>query len=86
MEKFGLVVFETTHCAIKSESVVKENNLKARLIGAPESIVSGCGLSLKFELKDLDKIKELLKSNNINYKGFYEGEKEGFRSNYSQIN
>lgn len=85
MEIFGLMVFNTTHCAIKAETLIKEGDFKARLIGTPESIVAGCGLSLKFELEDLDQIRNVIDANNIEYKGLFKGQKEGFKSEYSPL-
>ena len=50
--EYGLVVFDSTHEAIKAEIIVKNAKFHARIIGTPGENVAGCGLSLRYDLKD----------------------------------
>lgn len=83
--EYGLVVFDSTHEAIKTETLAKDNHYHARLIGTPGKIVAGCGLSLRYELADTDRLRKLLDSNNVDYKGFYHALRDGIKSSYTVI-
>ena len=83
--EYGLVVFDSTHEAIKTETLAKNNHFHARLIGTPGKIVAGCGLSLRFEMDDTNQLKKLLDDNNVIYKGFYHALRDGIKSSYTVI-
>ncbi|MGM9891539.1 DUF3343 domain-containing protein [Limosilactobacillus sp.] len=83
--EYGLVVFDSTHEAIKTETLAKSNQFHARLIGTPGQIVAGCGLSLRFDLADTDRLRKLLDENNVSYKGFYHALRDGIKSSYTVI-
>ena len=53
-----LVVFNDTHDAIHTETVVKKNKIKVRMVGTPETISAACGLSLRFSEDELEEIKK----------------------------
>ena len=55
-----LVVFNDTHDAIHTETVVKKNKIKARMVGTPETISAACGLSLRLSEDQMEAAKELL--------------------------
>lgn len=44
---FMLASFDTTHDAIRAEQASDTAGIKARLIPTPETVKSGCGLSLR---------------------------------------
>lgn len=71
-EKEGVVTFESTHHAIKGEKILKENGIKNRMIPTPRAITRSCGLSAKFDLKDLEEIKKLLAQGEVAVTGIYE--------------
>lgn len=61
MEEFNYVVsFASTRYAIEMESQIKDHALKARLIPTPNVISSGCGLSLRTEAEEIDKVLSLI--------------------------
>lgn len=84
-QEFGLVVFDETHEAIKSETLVKAQQIKARALTTPGQITAGCGLSLRFALADLPKIKAFLKTEQIHYQAVYHGERHGLQSDYQLL-
>ena len=83
--EYGLVVFDSTHEAIKAEIIVKNAKFHARIIGTPGEIVAGCGLSLRYDLKDSTNLRKLLSDEDINYKGFYHALRDGLKSSYKEI-
>lgn len=85
MEKFLIVSFNSTHDAIKSESITSKAELKARLIPTPPEISAGCGLSLRAEERDKDRVVELLRDN-VNPDGLYIMIRENGKRKVERIN
>lgn len=76
MKNMYIVSFNSTHHAIRSEKILKENDMAIAVLPTPREISASCGLSIKFSEDDLDEIKELLVKNEIDYKGIYHIEKK----------
>ncbi|OHW61619.1 hypothetical protein EUAN_19340 [Andreesenia angusta] len=70
-----VISFNSTHHAIKSEKRLKEEGIELRMIPTPREITASCGLSVKFEEKDLDKVKgimeNLVENEDISIKGIF---------------
>lgn len=66
---FLVFSFSSTKFAIASEAAVSE--IEARLIPIPPEISAGCGLALKANIDDKEKILELLQKANIEHEGIY---------------
>jgi hypothetical protein len=81
MGKYYIITFNNTHGAISAESVLKETGIKNIIMPTPTFITKSCGLSLKVENDDIEKIKELIQNDKITAKGIYL--KDG--SNYQSI-
>jgi len=59
-ESFCVVVFESTHDAIKTEKAVKAE-IKVELIPTPREISASCGLSVKFPPEHINIVREVVK-------------------------
>lgn len=87
METMYIVAFNSTHNAIKSEKLLQEANLKSTTLPTPREISASCGISIKFEKDDFEKVKKTLDENNIDYRGFFIIEKlEGGKRKASELN
>lgn len=84
-EIFSLVTFESTHSAIKAEKTLEKEGLKIKIITVPTEISAGCGLSIRFNEEDLDKVKEIIKESAIEVSGYYSVKKNGFKKHIKQI-
>jgi len=58
-ESFCVVVFESTHDAIKTEKSLKAE-LKVELIPTPREISASCGLSVKFNPDLIDEVRSIV--------------------------
>lgn len=58
-ESFCVVVFESTHDAIKTEKAIKKE-LKVELIPTPREISASCGLSVKFGLDETEAVRKIV--------------------------
>jgi len=70
---YGVVLFESTSAALRAEKEVKEHGLKVKLIPVPRHLSSDCGICLRFDWQDMDKVKELLDSGDLKFMGVQQG-------------
>lgn len=75
----GLIVFFSTHDAIKADNLCLEKKLDASLIPTHPSISLGCGFMLKIEWDNFADLIKLLENNNVKYKALYYSEKKGIK-------
>jgi hypothetical protein len=66
-KKKSVVIFYSTSAAIRTESLAKKQQLEVKLIPVPRHLSSDCGICLSFYTADLDKIKEILNKNTIEF-------------------
>lgn len=71
MKEMYIVSFNSTHHAIRTDKLIGENNIKAVTLPTPREITASCGISIRFNYEDIDKIKNILTENNIEYRGIY---------------
>ena len=65
MKRYGVVLFHTTSSAIRGERVVKKAGIECNLIPIPRDFSSDCGISLRFNWVDVERIKEVLETNEV---------------------
>lgn len=83
-ETFLLLVSNSTHFIIKLEKILQNSQLCCRIIPLPGEISAGCGLSVKCELSDREKIDSLLKENGIEIEQ-YIVHKNGLKKTFEKI-
>ena len=64
---YGIILFNTTQAAIKAEKVLNLSGIKIKLIPVPRHISASCGVSIRFDLLMMDKIKSILNKNDVPY-------------------
>lgn len=84
-EIFNLVTFNSTHSAIRAERELLNEGIKVKVIPVPTEITASCGLSIRMKLEDLEKVKNILKNNDIETAGYYHVEKLGLKKNINTI-
>lgn len=62
--RYGVVLFETAHDAIVGEKQIR-GFLNVALMPIPSQFSAGCGIVLRFEPDDENRMRELLMSNQI---------------------
>jgi hypothetical protein len=71
MEKYYILTFQNTLGAINGESVLKEKKIKVEIMPTPTAITKSCGISIKINCENIDKIQELLSNKEINVRAIY---------------
>lgn len=85
-KEYGVVTFESTHHAIRGEKILENANLKFKTIPTPREITSSCGLSIRFDLDDMDKVKKAMVENELAIKGLYKLSKINSKNHIEKIN
>lgn len=83
-EVFGLLALESTNVVMKLEKELTELGYKLRVIPVPKEVTANCGLSIKFDLEDLDGIKTYTGENHIRCE-YYRIKKEGLKKEVEEI-
>jgi hypothetical protein len=66
-----VIVFPTTHLTLKAETVLEQTGVKHRTVMKPRKISSDCGLAIRIDADDLQRIRELLEGNSLSPAGFF---------------
>ena len=85
MEKFGIVLFYSTHDAMAAEELAKKKQMKVRIIPTPEKIYASCGFSLKITLEEEAAIRELFTAEQVAYENFYHVKRDGLAVTYELV-
>jgi hypothetical protein len=56
----GVVLFASTHFAIRAEKLAKEKGFAVKLIPVPRHLSSDCGVCLRFSWEQKKEIEEIL--------------------------
>lgn len=70
-DNYSVVIFYSTSAAIRAESLAKRGKLMVKLIPVPRNLSSDCGICLRFNNEDKQKIEEILKERKIEYDNIY---------------
>lgn len=62
---FIIVAFESTHDAIKSETLTGRAGIASRLIPIPPEVSAGCGLALRILPDDEPTVRQILTGANV---------------------
>ena len=81
-EAFGIASFRSRQQVLKFESALRRAGVRVSVITTPRDVSVGCGLSIRFELNDQDRVAEVynqLRPSNLI--GFYRVDRdEGSRT------
>lgn len=84
-QQFYVIVFESTHYAIAAEKLFKDSGYKFDVIPTPREITHSCGLSIKFDLDNIQDINKEMEEAHIVIKGIYKIEKVSNEKIVNQI-
>ena len=81
MNEMYVVTFNSTHYAIKFEKILKDADIKMMMIPSPREITASCGLSIKFDQSDVEKVTKHIEESHVDIYGIFKltkiaGEKE----------
>lgn len=71
MELDYYILFNTHTDGLLLEKRLKENNIKYTITPTPRQLSKSCGIAIKYNLEDEDKIKAIAEKYDINVLGFH---------------
>ncbi|MBV4420022.1 DUF3343 domain-containing protein [Clostridium tyrobutyricum] len=79
MNRYYIITFKNTHDAIAGETFLRNKNIPIDVMPTPVVITKSCGISVKFDVKNLDKVKSLIQEEKIYFKNIYLRNPEGYK-------
>ncbi len=81
-EAFGIASFRSRQQVMKFENVLRREGARVSIITTPRDVAVGCGLSIRFELDEFDRVSDAYnRYRPTNLIGFYQVERsEGNRT------
>jgi len=70
-KEFGVITFNSTQYAIKADTVFSKESVNFRTIPTPREISRSCGLAIKFNIEDMEKIKDIINKSSLEINGIY---------------
>lgn len=67
MEQYGYITFKSVAYAMKFESAFKSYEVKIKIIPVPRSISTSCGLCIRFNIENLERIETIIKEEKLEY-------------------
>jgi hypothetical protein len=67
----GVILFVSTHFAIRAEKLAKEKGLAVKLIPVPRHLSSDCGVCLRFSWDQRSEIEETLNHAGVQMEGIH---------------
>lgn len=83
--KEAVATFDNTHHALRFEKNLKENDVKLTVMPVPREISASCGLSVKFSMDELEKVRNIARTNEIQVKKYYEITMESNKRGYLSL-
>lgn len=78
-ETFGIAAFRSRQQVLRFESALKRAGVRVQVVSTPRDVAVGCGLSVRFEMQDIDRVVQVyhaMRPNNLI--GFYQVERTGY--------
>lgn len=83
MTQYYILVFKNTLDSIKAEKFLKDNSIEMTIMPTPTGITQSCGISIKINPDNIDKIKELITENKLTVKTVFGREESAYRRIYN---
>ena len=79
-EVYGIAAFRSRQQVLHFEDTLRREGLRVGVVTTPRAVAMGCGLSVRFEIEDAERVRWLLRrSNPGNLIGLYRVEQGGIR-------
>ena len=78
---YYFTTFKSTHDAIAFYKRITQDGYNAIIMPVPREISASCGLSIRFNTEDLDRLKEFVKEEGLMVESYYLVERENKTDN-----
>ena len=72
---YGVAAFRSRQQVLRTNELLRRQGISSGVISTPREISAGCGLSVRFDLKDAERVKSIIGANKSqNLIGLYRAE------------
>jgi hypothetical protein len=71
MAEYSVALFYSTAHAIRAEKVLQRAGHQIKMIPTPRQLSSDCGMALRFDRADEDRVSAVLKENKVPFNGIH---------------
>ncbi len=63
----GIILFHTSTAALRAEKILKQAGFEVKLVPVPRELSSDCGIALRFDWPDREKVEAGLKDAGVEF-------------------
>lgn len=80
-EQYGIAAFRSRQQVMRMEAALRRSGVRAQVVSTPKDVSIGCGLSVRFDLRDAEKAQAVYRAVRPgNLIGFYQvAQSKGYR-------
>ncbi len=71
MVQYSVALFDSTSQVMRGERVLGQAGVRVKMIPTPRQISSDCGMALRFDREESDRVVTILSENSIPVRGVY---------------
>jgi len=71
MVQYSVALFDSTSQVMRSEKLLGQAGVRVKMIPTPRQISSDCGLALRFDREEADRVVTILSENSVPVRGVY---------------
>ena len=75
---YYIIVFKNTHDAMSAEQKLNGLNYKFRIMPTPTLITQSCGICIRIEEEEEEKVNEIINDNTVEFKNIYKKEEANY--------
>lgn len=75
---YYIIVFKNTHDAMSAEQKLNGLNYKFRIMPTPTLITQSCGICIRIEEEEEEKVNEIINNNTVEFKNVYKKEEANY--------
>jgi hypothetical protein len=71
VSRYGVALFHNTSAVMRAEKVLHKGGLAVKLIPTPREFSSDCGLAVRFDAQDMERVRTLLDQAHFEVSGIH---------------
>ena len=75
---YYIIVFKNTHDAMSAEQKLNGLNYKFRIMPTPTLITQSCGICIRIEEEEEEKVNEIINNNTVEFNNIYKKEEANY--------
>ena len=85
-ESYAIAAFRSRQQVMRFEDALRRSGINAGIVTTPREVAMGCGLSVRFDLRDFERVRQIYRRVNPgNLIGFYRVDYTGGRARVSPL-